>query len=127
MKSYNFIIIIFCCLFTICCSKDDKSPMGDGKDKIISSTDSLTLGSIFLWLGCCQDESKRVKPCCCEAILKEYATLYEQHAETNPLKISNLSTTDPLLGNCKKIMRTAFESIDNPPPKDSTDNFDDLF
>lgn len=96
----------------------------DEKEKIQKK---LSQESSFLQLGCCENESKREQACCCDAILIEYANLFKKYAKTDPSRIYELSTKDPLLGACKKLMVDAFDAIDNPlPPKDSID-YGDLF
>jgi len=65
--------------------------------------------SPFSNLGCCLDEASRTADgCCCQLVLEKY----EQILRENDLKTIKKFATDPILGDCKKKMRTRFDSVD---------------
>ena len=82
----------------------------------------LSSQSPFLMVGCCAEENMREEVCCCEVVLEEYKILVEKK---DP-KLAAYNMQDPILGNCKRRLREAFDKIDNPPTEEQ-ESYDDLY
>lgn len=79
----------------------------------------LSIQSYFLDLGCCDDEAKRTEICCCNAVLEEYRSL----VESDDSKLGEYNMSDPILGNCKKLMAKEFDLVDNPIIEEEEDEY----
>lgn len=81
----------------------------DSVDKHMSNV------SPFLNQGCCDKEANREKPCCCESVLAHYKLMME----SGDLKVAELSMTDPILADCRRIMPKEFDALENPPSEET--------
>lgn len=68
-------------------------------------------------VGCCAEESKRSLKCCCDEVAEMYKTW-------SPEERGKYSSSDPILGQCKRKFKQIFKEIDN--PKKAEESLDDL-
>lgn len=80
-----------------------------------------TAVSPFLSEGCCAEEEKKAKPCCCEAVYSSYKSMLEAKKD-----VVEIGMTDPILAGCRELMPSEFDKLENP-PSEEPDELDDLF
>lgn len=102
-------------------------PVAPPKTKEVEDKqETIAKAGPFYVLGCCKTKSQRSAPCCCNEVIEKYKGM----KTTNDVKLADYNTTDPILGNCRKINGKRFEKIDYPiveEEEDDEDNYDDLF
>ncbi len=80
----------------------------------------MSIASPFLNIGCCLEEADREKSCCCDSVFEEYNKMIE----SDDLTVAELSMTDPILSDCRRLMPKKFDLLENPPTNEEPE---DLF
>jgi hypothetical protein len=105
-------------------SEENVSELAD--EEINQMRDSVekvkTAISPFLNKGCCREEDRKTESCCCEAVYEAYKFMLEEGNDN----AVDIGMTDPILANCRKLMPSDFDKLENPPSAEP-DELDDLF
>lgn len=86
-------------------------PLPPKPKEVTDKIEQIAKSSSFYQLGCCNTKTDRVKACCCDAVLAEFARMYEEEFD----RLSKISSTDPILSGCRGLAtyKKKIEKIEN--------------